>query len=93
MPTLSYPGQDLTVTYDTEVCVHAGECVRGLPAVFDPNQDPWIQPDAAPARAGDLPDRRLPLRGVGVHQGRRVARPNRHSRRRCTEPGGAITPS
>jgi uncharacterized Fe-S cluster protein YjdI len=29
--------------------VHAGECVRGLPAVFDPNQDPWIQPDAAPA--------------------------------------------
>ena len=48
MPTLSYPGQDLTVTYDTEVCVHAGECVRGLPAVFDANQDPWIQPDAAP---------------------------------------------
>jgi uncharacterized Fe-S cluster protein YjdI len=50
MPTLSYPGQDLTVTYDTEVCVHAGECVRGLPAVFDVNQDPWIQPDAAPAQ-------------------------------------------
>jgi len=49
MPVLSYPGKNLAVTYVTEVCVHAGECVRGLPTVFDVDRDPWIQPDGAPA--------------------------------------------
>jgi uncharacterized Fe-S cluster protein YjdI len=48
MPVQSYPGKDVTVTYDTEVCIHAAECVRGLPEVFDVDKDPWIQPDGAP---------------------------------------------
>jgi uncharacterized Fe-S cluster protein YjdI len=33
------------VSYDVARCIHAGECVRGLPAVFDTKQRPWIQPD------------------------------------------------
>ena len=49
MPVNTYPGQQVTVSYDTEVCVHAAACVHGLPAVFDPDRDPWIQPDGAPA--------------------------------------------
>ena len=47
MASLSYPGKDLTVSYDTDMCQHAGVCVRSLPAVFDVDQDPWIRPDAA----------------------------------------------
>jgi uncharacterized Fe-S cluster protein YjdI len=47
MSVQSYAGKSITVTYDTETCQHAGECVRGLAAVFNPEQDPWIQPDAA----------------------------------------------
>ncbi len=44
-----YPGAALTVTYDAGLCIHAGECVRGLPQVFDPQEKPWVKPDAASA--------------------------------------------
>lgn len=44
-----YAGDGFEVTYDPDVCTHAAECVRGLPAVFDPKARPWIQPGKAPA--------------------------------------------
>lgn len=44
-----YEGKDVTVDYDLKRCIHAAECVEGLPAVFDPNKKPWIQPDNAAA--------------------------------------------
>ncbi|NEB81004.1 hypothetical protein G3I40_38205 [Streptomyces sp. SID14478] len=44
-----YRGHLITVTFDGQRCLHAAECVRGLPQVFDTQQRPWIQPDAAPA--------------------------------------------
>ncbi|RMH58324.1 MAG: hypothetical protein D6685_12105 [Bacteroidetes bacterium] len=49
--TFRYPGDALTITYDLARCIHAAECVRGLPAVFDPDRTPWIDPDAADADA------------------------------------------
>jgi uncharacterized Fe-S cluster protein YjdI len=46
----AYEGAEVTVSFDNEVCEHAAECVRGLPAVFDVKRRPWINPDgAAPA--------------------------------------------
>jgi len=39
-----YEGRELSVTYDATRCIHAAECVRGLPGVFDPRAKPWIQP-------------------------------------------------
>jgi len=48
MARKTYPGKDVDVSYDPEVCIHAAECVRGLPLVFDPKARPWIQPDNAP---------------------------------------------
>jgi CDGSH-type Zn-finger protein/uncharacterized Fe-S cluster protein YjdI len=44
-----YDGEDITVTYDVKRCIHARECVRGLPEVFDPEKRPWIVPDNADA--------------------------------------------
>jgi uncharacterized Fe-S cluster protein YjdI len=49
MPRKTYAGKDVDVSFDPEVCAHAGECVRGLPAVFDTKARPWIEPDGAPA--------------------------------------------
>jgi uncharacterized Fe-S cluster protein YjdI len=43
----SFPGQGLTIIYDDEVCTHSANCVRLLPAVFDADRTPWIEPDAA----------------------------------------------
>jgi uncharacterized Fe-S cluster protein YjdI len=45
----SYDGEGITVDYDVHRCLHAAECVRGLPAVFDTARKPWIQPANAPA--------------------------------------------
>jgi CDGSH-type Zn-finger protein/uncharacterized Fe-S cluster protein YjdI len=43
-----YEGERLTVVYDPGLCIHEGACVRGLPAVFDTDRRPWVDPAAAP---------------------------------------------
>jgi uncharacterized Fe-S cluster protein YjdI len=45
----AYTGEGVTVYFDARRCLHAAECVRGLPSVFDTKQRPWIRADAAPA--------------------------------------------
>jgi uncharacterized Fe-S cluster protein YjdI len=45
----AYESHEITVTFEARRCLHATECVRGLPEVFDPNRRPWIRPDGAPA--------------------------------------------
>jgi uncharacterized Fe-S cluster protein YjdI len=47
----SYSSQDIIVHYDAKLCIHAAECVRGLPAVFDSNKKPWIDPAQGTADA------------------------------------------
>jgi uncharacterized Fe-S cluster protein YjdI len=42
-----YEGTRIDVTFDPARCLHAAECVRGLPEVFDTRKRPWIQPDGA----------------------------------------------
>ncbi|HBL28154.1 MAG TPA: hypothetical protein DD490_15075 [Acidobacteria bacterium] len=44
-----YEGREGAVTFDLKRCIHAAECVRGLPAVFDSKARPWVRPDAAGA--------------------------------------------
>lgn len=46
-----YADERIDITYDARRCIHAGECVRGLPAVFDTARRPWILPSAADADA------------------------------------------
>jgi uncharacterized Fe-S cluster protein YjdI len=43
----SYPTSGGVVKYSPRLCIHAAECVRGLPEVFKPTEKPWIQPDNA----------------------------------------------
>ncbi len=47
--TKSYHSDSIRVSYDAVRCIHAAECVKGLPAVFDPDRRPWIDPNRAPA--------------------------------------------
>ena len=44
-----YSSDEIDVTWDAKRCIHAAECVRGLPIVFDTSQRPWIQPANADA--------------------------------------------
>jgi CDGSH-type Zn-finger protein/uncharacterized Fe-S cluster protein YjdI len=51
MPNKTYRDevQDFSIEYDIKRCIHAAECVHGLPEVFDPERRPWIDPSRAPA--------------------------------------------
>ncbi len=46
-----YSGEDIDITYSPRHCIHAAECVRSLPQSFNPDERPWIKPDAAAADA------------------------------------------
>ena len=41
----AYRGVDVTVTFDSARCIHSARCIKELPAVFDVDARPWIQPD------------------------------------------------
>jgi uncharacterized Fe-S cluster protein YjdI len=72
-----YDGQNIEVTYDTARCLHAAECVRGMPAVFDTAKRPWIAPDAADAEALAAVIRRCPT--GALHYTLRDGEPERPS--------------
>lgn len=44
-----YEGSEIKVTFDLARCIHAEECVHGLPNVFDRDRRPWIDPSQAGA--------------------------------------------
>jgi uncharacterized Fe-S cluster protein YjdI len=44
-----YETPEITVTFDPNICIHSGVCVRGLRAVFDVTRRDWVRPYAAPA--------------------------------------------
>lgn len=45
----AYEGEEVLVEYEARRCIHAEECVKGLPGVFERDRRPWIDPDQASA--------------------------------------------
>lgn len=43
----TYQSNELTVTYDPQLCIHAGKCCAELSEVFRSSVIPWIQLDGA----------------------------------------------
>jgi uncharacterized Fe-S cluster protein YjdI len=46
-----YRNDKFVVRYDPAICIHASECVRGLPSVFNLSRKPWIDVNSASAAA------------------------------------------
>lgn len=63
-----YRGERIDVTFDAERCIHVRACVEGLPAVFDVDRRPWVDPDAADADEVARVVERCPT-GALVHDG------------------------
>lgn len=42
-----YTNGEIVVFWNPEKCIHAGECVRGLPQVFDRGKKPWVSIEGA----------------------------------------------
>jgi uncharacterized Fe-S cluster protein YjdI len=49
--TKRYDNGEITVIWQPELCVHSANCVKGLPAVFNPAQKPWINVEGAGTEA------------------------------------------
>ena len=42
-----YSNGEVTIVWKPDLCIHSGNCVRGLSDVFKPRQKPWINADGA----------------------------------------------
>jgi uncharacterized Fe-S cluster protein YjdI len=40
--TKKYSNGEVTVVWQSHLCIHSGICFRGLPKVFDPRKQPWV---------------------------------------------------
>lgn len=40
-----YRGEKIDVYFNTQLCQHSGNCVRGSSALFNLKRKPWIAPD------------------------------------------------
>lgn len=45
--TKEYTNGEVTIVWKPQLCIHAANCARGLPQVFQPKEKPWIKPEAA----------------------------------------------
>jgi len=47
--TKGYSKDDVTVYWDSDKCIHSGNCVNSLKDVFNPQNRPWINMPGAPS--------------------------------------------
>ncbi|MBK9734722.1 MAG: (4Fe-4S)-binding protein [Saprospiraceae bacterium] len=45
--TKEYSNGDITVVWQSGLCIHSGNCVKNLSKVFQPKTQPWINLDNA----------------------------------------------
>lgn len=48
--TKRYSNGEIIVLWQSVKCIHSGNCVKNLKAVFNPQQSPWIQMDNGSSR-------------------------------------------
>ena len=89
MSVKEYATAELIVSYDASRCIHAAECVRGAPSVFDPDARPWIQPANGDAAEIVAVVRRCPTGALTVRSvdGRALETPDAINRLNVTPDG------
>ncbi|MDB5282242.1 MAG: (4Fe-4S)-binding protein [Bacteroidota bacterium] len=45
--TKEYSNGEVTIVWKNALCQHSGNCVRGLPGVFNSKTNPWINAQGA----------------------------------------------
>ncbi len=84
-----YTSDAVTVTFVAPRCIHAAECVRGLPVVFDKNRRPWVLPGAAAAEEIAAVIERCPTGALHYERsdGGPAERPDARNRSMCGPEG------
>jgi len=42
-----YHNGEITIVWQSEKCIHSGNCVHHLPTVFHPKEHPWVKMENA----------------------------------------------
>lgn len=63
-----YDNGEVVIVWRPKLCIHAAECVKALPEVYNPNEKPWIKPKNATgaeirAQVAKCPSGALTLKG------------------------------
>jgi uncharacterized Fe-S cluster protein YjdI len=63
-----YSNNEVTIVWRPDICIHAGECVKALPQVYNPNDRPWIKIENASGdelrtQVAKCPSRALTIKG------------------------------
>ncbi len=45
--TKEYTNGEVTIVWKNGLCIHSGNCVRGLREVFNPKASPWINAEGS----------------------------------------------
>lgn len=62
-----YTNGEVTITWESEKCIHSAICVKGLPNVFQPKEKPWIKIDAAKTQALIAQVKQCPSGALGYY--------------------------
>ncbi len=75
-----YSNGEITILWEPGKCIHAGECVKALPQVYDPNARPWLKIENAntpelKAQIAKCPSAALTYKEVGTESKEAVSAP------------------
>jgi uncharacterized Fe-S cluster protein YjdI len=73
-PAREYETDEIVVEWRPGLCIHSGNCARGLPEVFDPTRRPWVDVQAATADEIEAQVARCPSGALGSR--RAAAKPS-----------------
>lgn len=88
MATKHYSNDEITVKWQSELCIHSTKCFNGLKEVFDPRARPWINMDGSssekiisqvhqcPSGALSIVDDQLSQTPTQAHQTQVICKPN-----------------
>jgi CDGSH-type Zn-finger protein/uncharacterized Fe-S cluster protein YjdI len=66
-PLQEYRTEEVEVTFDPRLCIHAAECVRRMPEVFRPAERPWVRPEQGDPEALARTVARCPTGALQLH--------------------------
>lgn len=71
MATRNYSNGEVTVLWQSDLCSHCGNCVDGLPQVFNIERKPWV--DIAAATSQEIVDQvsECPTGAISISEDRR----------------------
>lgn len=62
-----YSNGEVTITWEADKCIHSGNCVRGLPRVFNPRKRPWIEIDQSTTQMLVEQVKKCPSKALGYY--------------------------